>query len=276
MVVVDLFLLAEILRFFGDEDFSTDCFAMARQVDHAINMHGLVIVGDDQIYAFEVDGCENTSLKTMPTCPTCCGCLFWITILIFENRCGWMRGMKFPSRIYPKINSATRSFILFSQSPHWFSSTTGLRGLGSKHASVDWSLSGMVCRRACVWHLGMIAEGMTSDDPHAVMANVLRSDGGTGVLHEGFHPDDPSMFNRESFGWANAFLPKEEHRRGTRCVLEGMHLKGVYNGTGKSGPRICYYISIISVDTAKSIVFLQLELAGMGSDFHGSYLYVFY
>ena len=64
--------------------------------------------------------------------------------------------------------------------------------------------------------------------------------------------------------------------RGTRCGLQGMYLKGVYNGTWKSGPRICYYISIISVDIAKSIVFLQLERARLGLDFHGSYIYVFY
>ena len=64
--------------------------------------------------------------------------------------------------------------------------------------------------------------------------------------------------------------------RGTRCGLQGMYLKGVYNGTWKSGPRICYYISIISVDIAKSIVFLQLELARLGLDFCKSYLYVFY
>ena len=55
-----------------------------------------------------------------------------------------------------------------------------------------------------------------------------------------------------------------------------MYLKGVYNGTWKSGPRICYYISIISVDIAKCIVFLQLELARLGLDFHGPYLFVFY
>ena len=52
----------------------------------------------------------------------------------------------------------------------------------------------------------MIAEGLTSDDPDPIMHNLLRSDAGTGFLHEGYDPADPHRFNRDFFGWANALF----------------------------------------------------------------------
>ena len=39
------------------------------------------------------------------------------------------------------------------------------------------------------------------------MLRVLaRSDGGTGLMHEGVHADDPNRFTRPWFGWANSLF----------------------------------------------------------------------
>ena len=49
-------------------------------------------------------------------------------------------------------------------------------------------------------------EGLTSSDPvkqKSVLDTLVKTDGGTGVLHEGFHKDDSTQYTREWFSWPN-------------------------------------------------------------------------
>ena len=50
-----------------------------------------------------------------------------------------------------------------------------------------------------------------------------RTDAGTGFMHEGFHPDDPSQFTRPWFAWANSLFAEtidKAVREGSRLVRE--------------------------------------------------------
>jgi meiotically up-regulated gene 157 (Mug157) protein len=52
-------------------------------------------------------------------------------------------------------------------------------------------------------------QGLTSDDPaekRALLDLLLATDGGTGLIHESFHVDDPAKFTRPWFSWANAMF----------------------------------------------------------------------
>ena len=60
-----------------------------------------------------------------------------------------------------------------------------------------------------MWHLGLIAEGLTTTDPDdrlRILDLLERTHAGAGVMHEAFDPSDPSRFTRPWFGWANALL----------------------------------------------------------------------
>ena len=37
-----------------------------------------------------------------------------------------------------------------------------------------------------------------------VLEKMIETTGSTGLMHEGFHADDPSRYTREWFSWANA------------------------------------------------------------------------
>ena len=36
-----------------------------------------------------------------------------------------------------------------------------------------------------------------------LLDQLVACDGGTGVMHESFHVDDPTLYSREWFSWAN-------------------------------------------------------------------------
>ncbi|MEM5734302.1 glycoside hydrolase family 125 protein, partial [Shewanella algae] len=37
-----------------------------------------------------------------------------------------------------------------------------------------------------------------------IMQQLITTTGGTGYMHESFHPDDPTIYTRPWFGWANS------------------------------------------------------------------------
>ncbi|MGH8880711.1 MAG: glycoside hydrolase family 125 protein, partial [Stackebrandtia sp.] len=60
-----------------------------------------------------------------------------------------------------------------------------------------------------VWPLAIAAAGLTAADPQeqtAALELLATTTGGTGLMHESFHVDDPGNFTRAWFGWANAMF----------------------------------------------------------------------
>ena len=56
-------------------------------------------------------------------------------------------------------------------------------------------------------HIGLAIQGLTeaSREEKLRLLQLMRdTDGGKGMMHEGFHVDDPSKYTREWFSWANA------------------------------------------------------------------------
>jgi meiotically up-regulated gene 157 (Mug157) protein len=95
------------------------------------------------------------------------------------------------------IYRATRRVVLSEANP-WFARGTVAAGIGSPHTPPGW-----------VWHLGLIAEALTSPeagDRDRLLDLLARTDGGTGLMHESFDPSDPRRFTRPWFGWANALF----------------------------------------------------------------------
>ena len=73
-----------------------------------------------------------------------------------------------------------------------------LKGVGSPHT-----------RPNCVWPISLIIQGLTTDNKSEI-ENILdmlcASHAGTYYMHESINCDDPAIFSRKWFAWANSLF----------------------------------------------------------------------
>ncbi|TVP95508.1 MAG: glycoside hydrolase family 125 protein [Acholeplasmatales bacterium] len=100
----------------------------------------------------------------------------------------------------------TRAFVLSSHNPY-FHEGTYARGIGDPHDIVwrtrphdDYPVP---------WHLGLVMQAMTTDDPDEIRLMVdymVNTTAGTYVMHEGFYANNPNIYSRDWFTWPNALF----------------------------------------------------------------------
>ncbi|KQQ52680.1 glycoside hydrolase family 125 protein [Plantibacter sp. Leaf314] len=164
-----------------DEALAADARSLRRELEAAIDAHGVVSTdryGD--VYAYEVDGFGNALLMDDANVPS----------LLSLPFLGWCA----PD---DARYLATRRFLLSEDDPSFFVGSSA-RGIGSPHTPHDH-----------IWPIALAMEGLTSTDDAErarLLDTLLRTDAGTGVMHESFHKDDPATFTRPWFSWANAMF----------------------------------------------------------------------
>lgn len=92
---------------------------------------------------------------------------------------------------------ATRRLVLSPVNPSFFTGPRG-KGVGSPHTPAGH-----------VWPLALCVEGLTAisaSERERVLAQLMDSHAGTGVMHESFSCQDPAVFTRPWFSWANAMF----------------------------------------------------------------------
>jgi meiotically up-regulated gene 157 (Mug157) protein len=199
-----------------DEALATEAAALRAEITAGIREHAVVPApgagvagsthsdhpGDSDhpaaIYAYEVDGLGGRLLMDDANVPS----LLSLPLL------GWC-GADDP------LYRATRAFILSDANPTYYAGSAG-RGVGSPHTPVDH-----------IWPIALAVEGLTStdaDDKRRILETLLDSDAGTSVMHESFHVDDPSVYTRPWFSWANAMF--------CELVLDIAGLRTVRRDTG--------------------------------------------
>ena len=92
---------------------------------------------------------------------------------------------------------ATRAAVLSRSNPYHYAGLY-LEGVGSPHTPKDH-----------VWPIAKAIEGLTSSDRAEklrLLEQMIRTDGGTGMMHEGVHVDEPTVFTREWFSWSNSMF----------------------------------------------------------------------
>ncbi len=102
----------------------------------------------------------------------------------------------------------TRRMLLSPANPYYFSGTR-IRGIGSPHTPPDH-----------VWPISLCVQGLTSEDPDEIreLAGLLEStDDGTLLMHESVHKDDPGVYTRPWFAWANSIF-SEFTEKAVRCL----------------------------------------------------------
>ena len=179
---VALKYIAELaVEVFGDRALAEDADRLREEIEQGIERFGLIgDDGGDRVYAYEVDGLGNNFFADDANVPS----------LLSLPMLGWCAGSD-------PVYRATRSRILSKANPYFYAGTAA-SGIGSPHTPPDQ-----------VWPIALAVQGLTSDDPaekRDLLALLLATDGGTGLMHESFHVDDPTKFTRPWFSWANAMF----------------------------------------------------------------------
>jgi len=180
--VVSLTQLAEMVRVIrGDEEFSRRCSALAAEVREALFAHAVVThPNHGEVWAYEVDGFGNRHHMDDANIPS-------LLSLPYLGACA-------PN---DPLYRRTRAFVLSRDNPYYFKGAAG-DGVGGPHVGLE-----------MIWPLGITMRALTSTDDTEV-AGCLRmlkeTHGGTGLMHESFHQDDPTRFTRGWFAWANTLF----------------------------------------------------------------------
>ncbi len=132
------------------------------------------------IYAYEADGLGNQNFMDDANVPS-------LLSLPYLGYCS----------ADDEIYQNTRRFILSKNNPYYYEGTAA-KGIGSPHTPKNY-----------IWHVSLAMQGLTSacdDEVNAILDLFETTTAGTGLMHEGFHVDNPDKFTRSWFAWANSIF----------------------------------------------------------------------
>ncbi|MEK0313248.1 glycoside hydrolase family 125 protein [Cohnella sp. 56] len=177
--VVALGQLAEMARqVLGDERLAEEADALLAEIDGGIRAHGIVEHPEHgRIFAYETDGLGAHLLMDDANVPS----LLSIPYLGYVSA-------------EDPVYANTRRFVLSAANPYYYEGTAA-RGVGSPHTPDGY-----------IWHIALAMQGLTATDRAEKMRLLLLmagTDAGTEMMHEGFSADDPTVYSRPWFSWAN-------------------------------------------------------------------------
>lgn len=181
MAAVALRDLALLLDALAQPALATECRALAAEIALALEEHAVVAHprhGD--IWAYEVDGYGARNLMDDANAPS-------LLSLPYLGFC---------AKDDPRY-LRTRAFVLSADNP-WFVSGTAAAGVGSPHTGPG-----------TIWPMALVMQALTARDDAEIVAclrALVATDAGTGFMHESFRADDPRVFTRPWFAWANTLF----------------------------------------------------------------------
>jgi hypothetical protein len=150
-------------------------------IDSAVPTYGMTeVAGYGKIYAYETDGAGHYNLMDDANVPSLLG-LPYLNCVTTDD----------------KVYQNTRAFVLSKNNPYYYEGKA-LVGIGSPHTPKDY-----------IWPISLIMQGLTSTDRNEInkMVNqLLTSDAGTNLMHEGIDKDNPQNYTRSWFAWANSLF----------------------------------------------------------------------
>lgn len=180
--VTSLRKAAEILETVdGDRKMAKECRALADEVETALRKYAVVEHPEfGKIYAFEVDGFGNRFLMDDANVPS---------LLAM----GYLGDVPMDDPIWQN----TRRFVWSRSNPYFFSGKAG-EGIGGPHIGYD-----------MVWPMSIMMKAFTSSDDKEIkwcVETLMKTDAGTGFIHESFNKDNPEDYTRSWFAWANTLF----------------------------------------------------------------------
>ena len=180
--VTSLRKAAEILETVnGENALAFECRELAAEVEAALKKYATVehpVYGT--IYAYEVDGFGNKLLMDDANVPS-------------------LLAMAYLDESYRNdpVYQATRRFVWSEDNPWFFRGTAG-EGIGGPHVGLGY-----------IWPMSILMKAFTSDDEAEIkwcLETLLKTDAGTGFMHESFYKDDPANFTRAWFAWPDTLF----------------------------------------------------------------------
>ncbi len=164
-----------------DAKLAQEAQALAAEVEVAIQRYGKTHHAQyGEIWAYEVDGYGNLLMMDDANAPG-------LLSLPYLGCC----------RIDDPLYHRTRQFVQSAANPYFFRGTAA-EGVGGPHAGLN-----------MIWPMSIIMRALTSTDD-AEIRQCLRwlrnTTAGTGFMHESFQKDDPKVFTRAWFAWANTLF----------------------------------------------------------------------
>lgn len=180
--VTSLRKAAEILdKVNKEKKLAKECRDLADEVETALYRYAVVEHPEyGKIFAFEVDGFGNHYLMDDSNAPSLLSMAYLGDIDVDDP-----------------IYQNTRRFVWSSDNPYFFKGTAG-EGIGGPHIGYD-----------MIWPMSIMMKAFTSRDDTEIkwcIETLMRTDAGTGFIHESFHKDNPEIFTRAWFAWQNTLF----------------------------------------------------------------------
>lgn len=165
----------------GNTKLAKKCTSLASEVEKALKKYAVVKHEKfGKIYAFEVDGFGNRFLMDDANVPSLLGL-----------------GYLDPDMMNDPIWKNTRKFVWSEYNPYFFKGKAA-EGIGGPHIGYDY-----------IWPMSIMMKAFTSTDDKEIkwcIETLMKTDGGTGFMHESFYKDKPAKFTRSWFAWANTLF----------------------------------------------------------------------
>jgi uncharacterized protein len=165
----------------NDNGLASQAQHLADAIRAGINTHGKVKHPRfGEVYAYETDGLGAHNLMDDANVPS-------LLALPYMGYC---------AKSDP-IYLNTRALILSDENPYFYQGTAA-NGIGSPHTPQDY-----------IWPISLCIQCITSNsrvEQLALLEALMATDAQTGLIHEGFHKDDPTKFTRPWFAWANSMF----------------------------------------------------------------------
>lgn len=163
------------------EDLAAQCTELADEVASALNKYATYDHPEfGTIYAFEVDGFGNHLLMDDANVPSLLAMPYLgdvpVDDLIYQN---------------------TRRFVWSGSNPYFFKGKVA-EGIGGPHVGYDMA-----------WPMSIMMKAFTSQDDEEIkwcVETLMKTDAGTGFMHESFNVDDPANYTRSWFAWQNGLF----------------------------------------------------------------------
>jgi meiotically up-regulated gene 157 (Mug157) protein len=182
MAVTTLRKMAEILSTVnGENALAVECLALADEVSAALKQYAIVEHPTyGKIYAYEVDGFGSRQLMDDANVPSLLSL-----------------GYLDPEMLADPVYLNTRRFVWSEDNPYFKRGAAG-EGIGGPHIGTE-----------SIWPMSILMKAFTArddDEITACLTQLLRTDAGTGFMHESFQKDDAGNFTRPWFAWANTLF----------------------------------------------------------------------
>ena len=173
-----------------DAAWCKDCSELADEIEKAATLYGTHRLRDGtEVWAYEVDGYGDSPDHTL--------------FMDDANTPGLLGLPYLGYKAAPALYQATRAAV-WRKPPNDYFVSGKWTGIGSPH----WTLEG-VDQKQMIWPLSLIVRALTSNDDAEIklsLDTLRQTTDDRWFIHESFHMDNPAIFSRPWFAWANTLF----------------------------------------------------------------------